>query len=82
MINFNQNLFVESFAIVLNNSANYQKLKPNQKQTLVEYLTSVSNTENKLKIVLNELINLSKGINESDFIVHCELELAMMKRKK
>ena len=63
------------------NNKNY-KLKDNQKQTLVEYLILVQNLDNKLKNILNEMSNHVKGINESDFILHCEFEIAIMKRQQ
>lgn len=66
----------------MNNSNNFARLKPNQKQTLIDYIILVKNAENKLKIVLSELLNFSKGLNETDFILHCEVELAMKKRQK
>lgn len=82
LISFDEVLFVESFAFVMNNSNNFARLKPNQKQTLIDYIILVKNAENKLKIVLSELLNFSKGLNETDFILHCEVELAMKKRQK
>jgi len=66
---------------VLNNCNNFNKIKPNQKQTLVEYFVVMNNHDNKLKTILNELINLSRGMNETDFIVHCEMEIVIMKKK-
>jgi len=81
LIAFDQNQFAESIYFVLNNSNNFIKIKQNQRQILVEYILMVQNQDNKLKNILNGLIYLSRGINEPDFVVHCELEMAMMRKK-
>ena len=81
LITFDQNLFAENLLELLKNNKNF-KLKDNQKQTLVEYLILVQNLDNKLKNILNEMTNHVKGMNESDFILHCEFEIAIMKRQQ
>jgi hypothetical protein len=82
LINFDQNLFAESLLMLIKNNKNFGKLKDSQKQTLVEYIILVQNLDNKLKNILNEITNHVKGMNESDFILHCEFEIAIMKRQK
>ena len=82
MILFDQNLFTENLFELLKNDKNFSKLKENQKQTLVEYLILAQNLDNKLKNILNELTNHVKGMNESDFILHFEFDIAIMKRQK
>lgn len=81
LITFDQNLFAENFLELLKNNKNF-KLKENQKQTLVEYLILAQNLDNKLKNILVEVSNHVKGMNESDFILHCEFEIAIMKRQQ
>ncbi len=76
-----KNLFSENLFFVFNNCNNFNKIKPNQTHILVEYFLIMQNLDNKIKMILNELINLSRGINEPDFIVHCEMEIVMMKKK-
>ena len=80
--NFDQNLFAENLLEVIKTNKNFGKLKENQKHTLVEYIILVQNLDNKLKNILNEMTNHVKGMNETDFILHCEFEIAIMKRQK
>jgi len=75
------NLFAESFFNVLNNSNNFSKFKPNERKVLMEYIILIHNQEKQLKNIINELINFSRGLNQPDFIIHCELEIVMMKKK-
>ena len=82
LIAFDQNLFAENLLQLIMNNKNFGKLKDNQKQTLVEYIILVQNLDNKLKTILNEMTNFVKGMNESDFILHCEFEIAILKRQK
>ena len=79
---FDQGLFTENFFLILSNNKNFSKLNEGQKQTIVEYFILTQNKDNKLKSVLIELTNFVKGMNEADFILHIEFEVALMKRQQ
>lgn len=77
MIIFEEKLFLDNLTFVLNNSKNFTLLKTNQKQILIEYILSIKEEDNKLKKVLDEMINLSKGKKDTDFISIYEKEIAL-----
>ncbi len=68
------------FSVLSNQKFNF--LKPMHVDLIVKYINFIGRRhETKLKAILNDLVNLSKGMGQTETFIQYELELAHCERK-
>jgi hypothetical protein len=61
------------------NSQDFIKLRPEEVNIIVKFLNTVKSKENDIKILIQDLINISKGLDVVDLMTY-EMKISFFER--
>jgi hypothetical protein len=76
--NLNYELAINTISICLN-SQDFIKLRPEEVNIIVKFLNTVKTKENDIKILIQDLINISKGLDVVDLMTY-EMKISFFER--
>jgi len=79
-LEYDYDLFINTLISVLS-SEKYKMLKDNNIDTIIKYIKYFGKIENNLKTLLNDIVNIQKGIG-TDCLIQYEMKIAIYERKQ
>ncbi len=76
--NLNYELTINTISTCLN-SQDFIKLRPEEVNIIVKFLNTVKSKENDIKILIQDLINISKGLDVVDLMTY-EMKISFFER--
>ncbi len=74
-------LFLNTLYKVLTHNK-FKIFKPNHVETIIKFIRYLGRTDNMLKSLLNDIINISKGMGQTEALMQYGMALAHWERKQ
>ena len=80
-INYDETLFASTIYSVFENPK-FKAFKKEHVDLIVKYLTGIGRNEKNARVILNDVVNISKQMGQTESLIQYAMEIAQFERKQ
>ncbi len=80
-INYDESSFIFSLYNVFTNPK-FKTFKKEHVELIAKYLTSIGRTDKQAKLILSDIVNITKGMGQIEALMQYAMQLALHERKQ